>query len=521
MSDRISLLQRVSTLDKAPQFDSYSKVIINIDEETQVSAGNDFGRTLEFDNPFGTQAMANQILAKLRGFQYQPYSSSGALLDPAAEIGDAVSIKNVYGGLYTRVRTFSRLMKADISAPYDEEINHEYKFESPEQRKFKREMGDVRATLSIESDRITAEVAQRQADSAEFRSQLSVQATQIAARVTQTGGSQSSFGWSLLSNEFGLYAGNTKVFWVNSTGAHVKGEITATSGKIGNFNIGSTAIWNNISQYGGTQTTGVYLGTDGIQLGQNFRVNTSGQITASGGTIGGFTITNNAIYNKKPSFWDNVGEGVFIGADDGFACGNNFKADKWGNVTAKSLVLSGGSINLGDGMFQVSSVGEVTASNLVINGGRISIGGNFTVDQNGNVTANSGTFRGNVSAGNIQYGGNYGTFNAGGLTDGTIGYTKYGQYSITSGAISGQAIINRTIGDNAVSYGKVDFQSTLSQVGTNASNISSLQGDMASKRSISNCNFDNLYLLKEGYYHSLYADYITIGGTQRKMVFWN
>ncbi len=471
MSDRINLLQRVSTLDKAPQFDSYSKVIINIDEETQVSAGDDFGRTLEFDNPFGTQAMANQILAKLRGFQYQPYSSSGALLDPAAEIGDAVAIKDVYGGLYTRVRTFSRLMKADISAPYDEEINHEYKFESPEQRKFKREMGDVRATLSIESDRITAEVAQRQADSAEFRSQLSVQATQIAARVTQTGGNQSSFGWSLLSNEFGLYAGNTKVFWVNSTGAHVKGEITATSGKIGNFNIGSTAIWNNISQYGGTQTTGVYLGTNGIQLGQKFRV------------------------------------------------------DPYGNVTANNLTINGGSIKLGgtaqNPVFQVTSGGAVTATNLTIKGGSISIGGNFTVNSQGNLTANSGTFRGNVSAGNIQYGGNYGTFNAGGLTDGTIGSSKYGEYSIGSSAMGNGAVINRTIGGSAVSYGNVDFTGTLDQVGRNASDITSLQGSLADKRSMSNCNFDNLYLLKEGYYHSLYADYISIGGTQRKIVFWN
>lgn len=471
MSDRINLLQRVSTLDKAPQFDSYSKVIINIDEETQVSAGNDFGRTLEFDNPFGTQAMANQILAKLRGFQYQPYSATGALLDPAAEIGDAVSVNNVYGGLYTRVRTFSRLMKADISAPYDEEINHEYKFESPQERKFKREMGDVRATLSIESDRITAEVAQRQADSAEFRSQLSVQATQIAARVTQTGGSQSSFGWSLLSNEFGLYAGNTKVFWVNSTGAHVKGEITATSGKIGNFNIGNTAIWNNISQYGGTQTTGVYLGTNGIQLGQRFKVDTSG------------------------------------------------------NVTASNLAITGGSIKLGgtaqNPVFQVTSNGAVTASNLTIRGGSISIGNNFTVNSNGNLTANSGTFRGNVSAGNIQYGGNYGTFNAGGLTDGTIGSSKYGEYSIGSTAIGGGAVINGKLADYAVSYDKVNFQSTLNQVGTNASNISALGNDLANKRSITNFNFDELYLLKEGSYHSLYADYISIGGSTKKMVFWN
>lgn len=484
MSDRINLSQRVSTLDKAPQFDSYSKVIINIDEETQVSAGNAFGRTLEFDNPFGTQAMANQILAKLRGFQYQPYSSSGALLDPAAEIGDAISIKDVYGGLYTRVRTFSRLMKADISAPYDEEINHEYKFESPEQRKFKREMGDVRATLSIESDRITAEVAQREADSTEFRSQLNIQSTEIAARVTKTGNVSNTFAWSLDSD--GFYINDAPItasvkqnksakFSFTNTGLKIRGDITATSGKIGNFNIGNTAIWNNISKFRNTSpTTGVYLGTDGIQLGQRFFVDTYGNVTANNLTINGGSIK--------------------LG---GTAQNPVFQVSTSGAVTASNLILNGGSINLGNGVFQVSSSGAVTATNIQVQGGAIAIGGNFYVDPQGNLYANSGTFRGAVSAGNIQYGGSYGTFNAGGLTDYSIGAGKYANYSIGSDALGGGSVINRTIGGSAVSYGKVDFTGTLDQVGINTSDINGLSARVAS--------------VEAGYFNSISTNSIAFG----------
>lgn len=372
MADRINLLNRVASIDVAPEFAAYSKVIIYVDDDTAIEVGDDSGRTLEVTNPFGTQAMAQRMLASLRGYQYQPLYATSALLDPAAEIGDGVSIKNIYGGIYQRTRTFNQLMAADIAAPHEEEINHEYKYVSPQERRYKREMGDVRATLSIESDRITAEVAQRQADSAEFRSQLSVQATQIAARVTQTGGSQSSFGWSLLSNEFGLYAGNTKVFYVNSTGAHVKGEITATSGKIGNFNIKDKAIWNNISQYGGTQTTGVYLGTDGIQLGQRFKVDTYGNVTASQLVLTGGSI--------------DLGNGAFHVYSNGA-------------VSASNLVIKGGSINLGNGVFQVSNTGAVTASNLSINGGAIRIGSNFSVNSSGNVTANNITLTGTLSIG--------------------------------------------------------------------------------------------------------------------------
>ena len=46
-----------------------------------------------------------------------------------------------------------------------------------------------------------------------------------------------------------------------------------------------------------TQTTGVHVGTDGIKLGQNFKVDTSGNVTANNMTIsgtltvGGATIT--------------------------------------------------------------------------------------------------------------------------------------------------------------------------------------------------------------------------------------
>ena len=124
MSDRVNLLHRVTDLNVSPTFDSYSRVTIHIDDETEISVGDDYGRTLELTNPFGTRAMANRLLTNLRGFQYQPASATGALLDPSAEIGDGISVAGQYFGMYTREKTFSRLMKSDISAPHDEEINH-------------------------------------------------------------------------------------------------------------------------------------------------------------------------------------------------------------------------------------------------------------------------------------------------------------------------------------------------------------------------------------------------------------
>ena len=210
--------------------------------------------------------MANEMLAKLQGFQYQPYKANGAILDPAAEIGDAVSVKDIYGGIYSRERRFGKLMRADIAAPCDEEIDHEFKFVSATDRKYRREMAETKAELSI-------------------------QATEIAAKVSSdTSESRQSFGWKLQSDSWEVYANNQTVLRATSSGLEVTGKITATSGKIGGFDIGQNAIYNNISSMSGTQSTGVYIGTDGIKLGQNFKVDTSGTVTASSMKLKG-TIT--------------------------------------------------------------------------------------------------------------------------------------------------------------------------------------------------------------------------------------
>lgn len=151
-----------------------------------------------------------------------------------------------------------------------------------------------------------------------------------------------------------------------------------------------------------------------------------------------------------------------------------------GRITATSGYIGNGSsgFEIGSNYIRngMTSRDDTTHNGVYIGTDGIALGaGNFKVDSSGNLTANSGTFRGNVSAGNIQYGGNYGTFNAAGLSDGSIGSLKYGSGSIGSGAIGGGAVVNSKIGSSAVSYGKVDFTSTLDQVGVNKSDIESLK----------------------------------------------
>lgn len=265
MSDSITLQKRAMSLETSPQFENYSKVVIQIDNDTEVSAGDESGRVLTITNPFGTEQMAQDILAKLQGYQYQPYDASGALLDPAAEIGDAVSVGNVYGGIYTRKTYFSRLMSADISAPEDKEINHEYQYESPTERQFSRQIGDIRATLLVQSNEISAKVSN----------------TSIGE----------DFGWELLSDHWSVVSHGSEIFRVDENGGTFSGKVSADSGKIGGFDIKASAIYNNLQEFGGSQETGVYIGTDGIQLGQAFKVTSYGAVTANNITANNMTLT--------------------------------------------------------------------------------------------------------------------------------------------------------------------------------------------------------------------------------------
>lgn len=343
MSDIVSVRRQISQLDVSPQFDSYSKVIIHVSDDTTYEYGTNTGRTLEFDNPFGSQQMCQDILNRLRGYQYQPYDADGTILNPASEMGDALNSALVYGGIYSRSKTFSRLMKADVSAPQDEEINHEYQFEPPEQREFKRETSELRASLIVANDRITAEVTRATTAEGTLTSQISQQAEQIAAKVSQTGGNNSSFGWTLTASGFSLYSGNQEVMKCDRNGLTVKGNIAGSTGTIGGFTIGSSALYtNNMSSINSSQSTGVHLSASGIKLGSNFKVDSSGNLTCSNATItgtlnvGGTSITaaNLALgANRANSGYSNWNNAYTSTSSGGYCYG---AASSWNNAKTTS-----------------------------------------------------------------------------------------------------------------------------------------------------------------------------------------
>lgn len=350
----INVRKSLSSLEKQDTFNGYSKVVIVVSDEMEYSAGTGSGRTLTLDCPWGTQKMAEDILSRIQGFQYQPYTADGAHIDPAAEIGDGFAAGNLYSGIYSKNVSHGALYTANVSAPGGEKINYKYEYKTPTQRKIERHYSEMKSTFKVQADQISAEVSARIEQGDELTSRLDIQSDQISARVTKTGGSSSSFGWELLNDSWTVKANNTTVFRITKSGAEVRGKFIALSGKIGGLDIQSDYLSYNNQVWNGTNSRGIYIGVNGIQCGSEAN---GVQITPTGD-----------LYAENGYFRGSVSAGrIDYGGDDGYFNG--------GGITSGSISggydgqISGGSI----GNYAVSggintSLGYADFANGVFNG---------------------------------------------------------------------------------------------------------------------------------------------------------
>ena len=260
------------------------------------------GRCLETDNPFATVQIADDLLAKVYGLSYQPYSAGKAILNPAAELGDAITAYGVYGGLYSQDLTFGRLMASDISAVGEEEINSEYQHKTAEQRKYARKFADI-------------------------QSEFTIQATQIAAKVSQVGGNQ-NFSWELESDHFVVKASGTPMLYIDKNGSQFAGVVKANSIQAGNITIGGQTIYagyiqgsqigtGTISGGGGGNIAGGTVTTGNTTFGDTHAANIAA-VTATVNSLIAGGITASAI-KATSGYFSYLG---FGGYDLGFS-GNN------------------------------------------------------------------------------------------------------------------------------------------------------------------------------------------------------
>lgn len=154
-SGTVNVGRRADSLETSEQLVGYSRVTIK-SGDASFTAGDDSGRALSLECPWGTQEMANDILIKVMGVSYQPYKTTGAIADPAAELGDAVDVGDTHGGIYVSSTKFGRLITSDLSAPAGNETDHEYAYTPKKERKVARTLSQQSASIGAMSGSIGA-----------------------------------------------------------------------------------------------------------------------------------------------------------------------------------------------------------------------------------------------------------------------------------------------------------------------------------------------------------------------------
>lgn len=124
-----------------PALDAYTGVTIWWDDEHAYQAGTDTGRVLEVDCPWATQDMADDILAAIQGYTYQPYEATEAALDPAVELGDGITANGITSVVGSYNMQYNALQMSTISAPGDRDEDHELgDYQGPTARQMARKV---------------------------------------------------------------------------------------------------------------------------------------------------------------------------------------------------------------------------------------------------------------------------------------------------------------------------------------------------------------------------------------------
>lgn len=217
MPDNISIGHRAKQVEKSPRFDGVTGIQMLVDDQIDVSAGNDSGYVFKIESPWSSEDQVEWLLSKMSGYAYQPYQAERAILDPSAEIGDYVTVQGLFGGLFEDRNTFGVMFTSDIGAPQGEDVGHEYNYKSKADKRFERSMKQI-------------------------AEEFEAQAEQIAGMIPQIGGDVSTFGWRAEQNGHFWYANGFEVMRCTRAGLKITGEVNATSGVIGGASINEDGL---------------------------------------------------------------------------------------------------------------------------------------------------------------------------------------------------------------------------------------------------------------------------------------
>lgn len=116
----------VSRLDTSPDLPAVSGVVLTDAAGQPVSAGGASGYILKANCQYSDSAAAALALSKVNGYVYRPFEARDAHLDPATEPGDLVLVDGSYHQIMSIDWSIGAWITADLAAPVEMAIDHEY-----------------------------------------------------------------------------------------------------------------------------------------------------------------------------------------------------------------------------------------------------------------------------------------------------------------------------------------------------------------------------------------------------------
>lgn len=156
MSDKYYVGGDITSFADNGKYKPISRVTLLVDDENSLTAGDDTGMEVIASCPHATQPMVNALLQAMKGYRYQAYEAGAANIDPAAELGDGVTV----GGIYSPLSKLSDDGRgyAGISSPGEAEMEDEYPSGGYITQEFNRKIAETRSIITKTSEEINLKV---------------------------------------------------------------------------------------------------------------------------------------------------------------------------------------------------------------------------------------------------------------------------------------------------------------------------------------------------------------------------
>lgn len=225
MSEKYYVGKDVTSFSDKGKYKPISRVTLLVDDENSLTAGDDTGMEVIASCPHATQPMVNALLQTMKGYQYQAYEAGAANIDPAAELGDGVTV----GGIYSPLSKLSDDGRgyADISSPGELEMEDEYPSDGYITQEFNRKIAETRSTITKTSEEIMLKVEGIDGKYTEVKTTLD------GLTVTDASGTTKINGSSIKTDNLYVDAAN------------IKGTLTADQIQTGSIRVGDLKDGSN------------------------------------------------------------------------------------------------------------------------------------------------------------------------------------------------------------------------------------------------------------------------------------